>query len=378
MVAVAALERMPPGRKPAAHGSRTDRTLPSAPRRQKGRDTHQPHRHGGPDPSGRHAAFAGHRHPRRLRARTRLQGRRRRRREHRQLHGPENRHRRPLGVRQQQTPAGFGHAKTRRAAFRHTGRRPALLHLPFVDALPDGSLCRQQQGAHRAGPAQSERLLRGRSCAGGPPPFVRGHAPDPGGPRHDAGRTGPDDRRRRMARRRETLLAACRSLRELHAPHPVRTAGKALPEPAQHAGRLSVPLALLFRRHAGESGPGHRFPVPSLRPSPDERRFRVHAPQQRRSQEPSAQRPTLQGQGPPGEPVERTDLASGCRSRLRDRSLPDARHGRKVLHPDVRQAHRSELRPRDDSPRRRRRCDPRKVAERRERISETAPALSAR
>lgn len=52
----------------------------------------------------------------------------------------------------------------------------------------------------------------------------------------------------------------------LYAPVALPAADGAVSEFAQHAGRLPVSVALLFRGYAGQPGPGNGFPVSGIRP----------------------------------------------------------------------------------------------------------------
>lgn len=168
------------GPRPHRNRSGTDRPLPAAARGTAGRNHDQSHRNRRPDAFGRYAALAGRGHSGRLRARARLPGAGRCGRKRRELPRPENRNRRRVGIRLDQASARLDHAAARRAAVRHPGRRPALLHLSLFDALPDGSLRGERQAADRAGPPQSERILCGRPGTRSEAPFVRRHAPDSG------------------------------------------------------------------------------------------------------------------------------------------------------------------------------------------------------
>lgn len=88
---------------------------------------------------------------------------------------------------------------------------------------------------------------------------VRRHAPDSGRARHDARRTGPHDRRRRLAAGRAALQADRHSVPGLYTPVAIPAADGAVSEFAQHAGRLPVSGRSAFSRVRRSAWAGERI-----------------------------------------------------------------------------------------------------------------------
>ena len=106
------------------------------------------------------------------------------------------------------------------------------------------------------------------------------------GARHDAGRTGPDGKRRTLVAGVTHLRPDRHSLQELYAPDTIQAADSPVPQSAEHEVHLSVPLDLLFRGHSGQSGKRNRPPLPGLRASQhDGLQLQLHPAQCSRSQE---------------------------------------------------------------------------------------------